>query len=495
MPQQSTSDVNTSVLANRPAVESTPPGARERLLEVRLKPLEAGSDGASVKRRQHASWDAPLSNSQLGLWLLDRFAGQGSGSNIARATVVQGDLDVSALERSVLTLIQRHESLRTAIEHRDGVAVQRVMTADQASREFSLTPLPIDGGSATESSGKLNALLQSLADIPFDLERAPLLRAHLLQLGETEHVFLLVVHHFVFDAWSMSVLARELRVLYAAGGRATTLPSLPIQFADYAVWQHEKLADGALSGHAEYWRAKLSGLAPLELPTDRPRPARLSQSGGKVRFEIEAAQLGQLKALARRENASLFMVLLSAFQVLLMRCSGQHDLAVGVPTAGRDQVELHGLMGPFANTLVLRSDLSGNPGFTELLGRVRQTALDAFDNQDLPFGQLVAEISPERDPSRNPLFQVGFELQSTPEGNIGLDGLQTRRIDFQRTTPVHDLTLSVTESDGVLRGTFEYATDLFDGSSIERMARHWRTLLGGVAAISSGRLTTERGGR
>ncbi len=466
---------------NQTAMPETTATARQRLLELRLRQSEASVSEASIGRRPR---DAvlTLSSSQLCLWFLDQLGGQSARYNIAQAIELVGALDVPALERSVRTLVQRHESLRTAVELRDGVAVQVVQDAEPAGAQISLPARQLVGTSAAERELELSSLLQSLADTPVDLTRAPLLKAHLLRLSETEHVLLLVVHHIVFDGWSMGVLARELRLLYASRGDASGLPALPIQFADYALWQHEQLAGDRLKHELKYWHDKLQGLAPLDLPTDRPRPARPSHRGGFVRFEVGAAQLAPLKALAQHENATLFMVLLSAFQVLLMRYSRQQDLAVGVPIAGRNRPELQGLIGYFINTLVLRTDLGGNPGFTELLGRVRQTALDAFTHQELPFDRVVAELSPQRDPSRNPLYQVAFVLQNTPDSPIALEGLRTRHIEMQRSTSIFDLMLSVTETDGALHGKFEYASDLFDATTIARLAGHFQVLLAGIVA-------------
>ncbi len=459
----------------------TSAAARKRLLELRLRRPQAPVNEPAIGRRQRDAALA-LSSSQHGLWFLDQLGGQGARYNIARAIELVGTLDVEALERSVRALVQRHESLRTAFELRGDVAVQVVQDAEQAGAQVSLKARQLVGASAAERELELSSLLQSLADTPFDLARAPLLEAHLLRLSETEHVLLLVVHHIVFDGWSMGVLASELRLLYASRGDASGLPPLPIQFADYALWQQEQLAGDALKNQLKYWHDKLQGLEPLELPTDRPRPARPSHRGGLVRFEVDAAQLAALKALAQRENATLFMVLLGAFQVLLMRYSRQQDLAVGVPIAGRNRPELQGLIGYFINTLVLRSDLSGNPGFTELLGRVRQTALDAFTHQELPFDRVVAELSLQRDPSRNPLYQVAFVLQNTPESRIALEGLRTRHVEMQRSTSIFDLMLSVTETDGTLHGKFEYASDLFDATTITRLAGNFQVLLAGIVA-------------
>jgi amino acid adenylation domain-containing protein len=479
MTQPNPTSRSSTVDSAAPATAATL--ARQRLLELRLRRSEAANHDAAIVRRPHDAV-VPLSSSQHVLWFQDQLNGPSATHNITCAVHLGGALDASRLERSVRALVERHEALRTAFEPRDGVAVQVVQSPGTAGAGIALQPLRLSGGSAAQRELEAHSLLQTLADTPFDLARAPLLRAHLLQLGETEHVLLIVVHHIVFDGWSMGVLVRELGLLYAAGGDASGLAPLPIQFGDYALWQREQLAGDGVARQLKYWSEKLHGLEPLELPTDRPRPPRPSHRGGLVRFEVDAARLGLLKALALRENATLFMVLLSAFQVLLMRYSRQQDLAVGVPIAGRHRIELQGLIGYFINTLVMRTDLGGNPGFTELLGRVRRTALDAYGHQELPFDRLVSALGPKPDLSRNPLYQVAFVLQNTPESPIDLAGLQARRIDLQRSTSIFDLMLTMSEAEGGLRGKFEYASDLFDAATITRLAGHFQVLLAGIVA-------------
>ncbi|HSV52507.1 MAG TPA: amino acid adenylation domain-containing protein, partial [Burkholderiaceae bacterium] len=296
-----------------------------------------------------------------------------------------------------------------------------------------------------------------------------------------------VVHHIVFDGWSMGVLCRELGQLYASAGEAAGLAPLPLQYGDYALWQRQRMASEALAQQLRYWREQLKGLPTLELPTDRPRPARASHRGGIERFSLSAALLGELKGLAQRENATLFMVLLAAFKVLLMRTTGQHDIAVGVPVAGRNRTELEGLIGYFVNTLVLRSDLSGQPRFTELLARVRQTALAAYTHQELPFDRLVAELRPERDLSRNPLYQVAFALHRADDAQLVLAGLAVQGMPLHMGTAKFDLSLSLTESATGLSGSLEYASDLFDPYFAQGMLRHYQNLLVEIAAHADGR--------
>ncbi|HYR26500.1 MAG TPA: condensation domain-containing protein, partial [Aquabacterium sp.] len=303
-----------------------------------------------------------------------------------------------------------------------------------------------------------------------------------MHVRDDEHVLLIVMHHIVSDGWSRAIFSRELSLAYAAllHGKQPDWPPLPIQYSDYAVWQRKWLSGAVLEGQLGYWRNQLAGLSTLEVPTDRPRPAQFSYRGEVEPFDLPAELTAALKALARKHNATLYMVLLAAFQVLLMRYSGQEDIAVGTPVAGRNRPELEGLIGFFVNTLVMRGDLGGNPGFGELLARTRHYALDAYAHQDLPFEKLVEELNPERDMSRNPLFQVMFALQNTPEGDLHLAGLHSERLPLHNGTAKFDLSLSLTESRGILQGILEYSTELFDASRIRRLVRHYRNLLEGI---------------
>ena len=455
--------------------------ARQRLLQLRQRQRLAATSGTAIARRP-ASASSCLSFAQEGLWFLDRMEGPSGVYNIALAMRLRGPLDIATLERSVQALVERHESLRSAFEQRDGSAVQVVMPIEEVAAHVRLEPLRLDNGTAAQRERSLFEWLRAGATERFDLSRAPLLRARLLRLSDSEHVLLLVVHHIVFDGWSMGVLRRELGALYASAGDAAALAPLPIQFADYASWQRERLASEALQRQLQYWRQQLDGIETLDLPTDRPRPAQITYRGASERFALPAPLLTRLKALAQRESATLFMVLLAAFQVLLMRHSRQQNVAVGVPVAGRHRTELEGLIGYFVNTLVMRVELSGNPGFTELLQRVKETALDAYGHQELPFDQLVAALSPQRDLSRHPLYQVSFALNNQPTNALVLSGVQVETLELPITTAKFDLSLALAEADGALRGVIEYSTDLFDAASITRLAAQFRHLLEAIVA-------------
>ena len=334
----------------------------------------------------------PLSFAQQRLWFLDRLLPNKATYNIPALWRLRGQLDAPALERSLNEVVARHEALRTRF----------VLSSDEPVQVIeppSAVTVPVVDLSAmppAEREARARQLTDSDACQPFDLETGPLLRAQLLRLAAEEHLLLLSVHHIASDGWSMGVLWRELSSAYSAlvSGQRPDLPRLPVQYADYAVWQRECLQGEALEQQLAYWREKLADLSTLELPTDRPRPPVPSNQGAHFAFDLPAPLSQALKELSRREGATLFMTLLAAFQVLLHRYSGQEDIAVGTPIAGRRRTELEGLIGFFVNTLVLRSDLAGNPTFTEFLARVRDSALGAYAHQDIPFEKLVAELLP-----------------------------------------------------------------------------------------------------
>ena len=375
--------------------------------------------------------ELPLSYAQERLWLLDQIGGVGTAYNMPAAVRLQGHLDVASLERSFATVVDRHEGLRTRFGVVEGAPVQVIDPA--GSFELAIEDLSelAEGERRAAARERMHVLMQQ----PFDLERGPLFRAKLVRLSAEEHIAVVVMHHIVSDGWSIGVLIREVEALYAAysQGRASPLPALPVQYADYAVWQRGWLQGEVLEQQVSYWKEHLNGApAALELPTDRPRPAVPSYRGAHHGFALPAELTASLNELARGEGATLFMVLLAAFNVVLSRWSGQRDIVVGSPIAGRTHRELEGLIGFFVNTLALRTDLSGDPSFRELLGRVKETALGAYAHQDLPFEKLVAELQPVRDLSRQPLFQVLFALQNVPQERLQLPGLELRRTDGGR---------------------------------------------------------------
>jgi amino acid adenylation domain-containing protein len=450
--------------------------------------------------------ELPLSFGQQRLWFLDRLAPASPFYNMPAALRLNGALDVAALSRALSEIVRRHEALRTSFPTVAGRPVQRIAPA-------LALPLPVTdltGLSADVRAAEVQRLATAEAERPFDLASGPLLRATLLRLTEREHVLLLTMHHIVADGWSIGVFIRELTALYSAfaagqpsplaelpldrgqgaGGRGQDaaglpppLPELPLQYADYACWQREWLQGETLAEQLAYWKAQLAGSPPvLALPTDRPRPRVQTYHGANYPFTLAADVVAQLRALGRQEGATLFMTLLAAFQALLFRYSGQERINVGVPIANRNRAELEGLIGFFVNTLVMSSDLSGNPTFRELLGRVRQVALGAYRHQDLPFELLVEALQPERSTSHSPLFQVAFILQNAPISPLQLPGLKLSPVQTGFETAKLDLAMIFGERPNGLNGTVRYNTDLFDAGTIERLAGHFVTLLAGIAA-------------
>ncbi|MCA1657436.1 MAG: condensation domain-containing protein, partial [Actinobacteria bacterium] len=319
---------------------------------------------------------------------------------------------------------------------------------------------------------------------PFDLARGPLVRARLYRLGPEDHLAALTMHHAVSDGWSIGVLVYEAGVLYEAfaKGEPSPLPELPIQYADYAVWQRGWLKGEVLDAQLGYWRGVLAGVPTLELPTDRPRPGVASGDGAQRFRDLPKPLADGLRALGRKEGTTLFMTLFAGLETLLYRYSGQVDFAIGSPIAGRTMARTENLIGYFANTLALRADLSGEPTFRELLRRVRKASLGAYAHQDLPFEQVVVDLHPDRDAGRSPVFQVMFVLQNAPLPALETPGLTLAPVDVESVTAKFDLTLSVIEIDQTLKASLEYATDLFDAATAGRMLAHLETLLGAAVA-------------
>ncbi|MEJ2767903.1 non-ribosomal peptide synthase/polyketide synthase [Mycetohabitans sp. B46] len=432
----------------------------------------------------------PLSFAQERLWFLDQL-GQGDAYQIPMATRLTGPLDVQALSAALSEIVRRHEALRTRFEARDGVGVQMI----DAPWTVTLTPRELN-------EQALVPYLQATAQQPFDLATGPLARFELLRLAPHVHVLSILLHHIISDGWSIGVLTRELNELYSAfiQGQRSPLPPLPIQYADYAIWQRAWLKDQALERELNYWRQKLADIpAALELPTDRPRPAVLSGQGHGLAVNVPAALATQLKALAQREGATLYMTLLAAFQVVLSRWSGQDDIVVGSPIAGRTQVQVEPLIGFFINTLPLRADLSGNPRFSELLAQMRETALEAYAYQAVPFEKLVEVLQPARDLSRAPIVQVMVNGLNLSASNLALPRLIAEPVHFDTFGTKFDLTLYFGETSDGIEGWLQYATDLFDAETIKRLGQHWVNVLEAVVADPTQRLselpllsTTER---
>ncbi|MFY0568156.1 non-ribosomal peptide synthase/polyketide synthase [Archangium lansingense] len=451
-----------------------------KLDEVRASQGQSALQAPAL-RPALSTGDIPLSFAQQRLWFLDQLEPGSSVYNIPYALRLSGQLDTGALQRAFQELVHRHESLRTTFASRDGQPIQLIAP----SLPIPLDVLDLSNEPATERESRAQHLAQQEAQRPFDLANGPLLRASLLRLASDEHVLMLVMHHIVSDGWSMGVLVREMASLYLAfaSGQQPNLPPLPIQYADYAVWQRSWLQGEVLDSQLGYWKQQLSGASSaLELPTDKPRPPVQMFRGGNVPVTLPKALSDSIKALSSRLGITPFMTLLAGFQVLLHRYSGQGDISVGSPIAGRRGTELEGLIGFFVNTLVLRSQLSADTSFHELLLQVRDTTLGAYEHQDIPFEKLVEEISPQRTRGRSPLFQVMFALQNAPMGALRLPDLTLRPVELEGRTSKFDWTLSLVDSPEGFTGILEYNTDLFERDTAARAMEHLRLLLDAAVA-------------
>lgn len=424
----------------------------------------------------------PLSFAQQRLWFLDEFEPGSAEYNVSAGLRLTGVLDTAALRAALDALVDRHEVLRTTFGSIDGVGVQFVReTGSAAWSVVDLTTTTTD----EDVEAATTELVRDELRRPFDLRVGPLLRALLIRLADEDHVLVLTLHHIVTDRWSMDVLTRELAACYEAAARGVSadLPTPPLHYVDYAAWQRNRWTDEALAGDLAYWRKQLDGVAPLELPTDRPRPAVRTWHGGAEKFELPAEDLARLKEFCGESGATLFMVLAAASQVLLARWSGSTDIALGTVTSGRDRSELEELVGFFVNTIVLRSSVDGDLSFTDFVGAVRETVLDGFAHQNVPFDAVVEELAPERDAARTPLIQAMMVLHNAWMSETVLStGLRLAEYELPRLTTMFDVTFEYSEQDGRLVGWIGYNVDLFDGDTIRRMAGQLSTLLKGVAA-------------
>jgi amino acid adenylation domain-containing protein len=457
-----------------------------------LSDVVASSDQAvTAPPITQASRDAelPLSFAQQRLWFLDQLDPGSTEYNVPLLVRWPGDLDVAALTAALGAVVQRHEILRTRlVPGANGVAHQVI---DEPTT-FVLRLADVAGHDDPAAAARKLVTAEVMA--PFDLARGPLVRATLIRTSADEHVLALAVHHVAFDEWSVRILREELAALYEAfrAGEPDPLPPLAVQYADFALWQRQWLTGDVLDAHTAYWRDQLADPPALELPTDRRRPPVRSTDGAAVDFSVSARTADALRVLSRKNGVTMSMTLLAAFDVLLGWYTGSDDVVVGTPVANRNRAETEDLIGFFVNTLVMRTDLSGDPTFTELLGRVRKMALAAYAHQDLPFEQLVDELVTERDRSRTPLFQVFFNY--TPEGNAGHNDGQGRpdehegetdasSVDVLAATSVNfDLAVALADHDGALTGAIEYSTALFDAATVERMAGHLVAILEAVVA-------------
>lgn len=457
---------------------------KERLLHLLLAADRKRQGSAQSIRSAREAWIGriPLSYAQERLWFLDQVGLVGAAYNSSLAARLSGELNEEALERSFAELVRRHESLRTRFGVEAGVPHQLIDPAGpiQLDRADFSCVIP-----AEQREQQLIQFMQREQRRPFDLSSSAPMRVMLVKLDEREHVLLLIIHHIVWDGWSEGVLVNEFGVLYSAyvQRQASPLAELSIQYVDYALWQRQLLQGETLNEQVRYWSERLRGApSQLQLPTDRPRPAIQRFSGAEVRFDVPATFVGSLNKLAREEGATLFMVCLAAFSVLLSSWSGQQDIVVGTPVAGRRHRETERLIGCFVNTLALRVDASPDLTFRQLLRRVKELTLEAYAHQDLPFERLVAELRPERSLSQQPIFQVMLTLQNYPREQVHLPALTWTWVETEGVDAQFDLTLHLIEDSEAISGIFLYATELFDRETIERLAGRLRLLMEGVVS-------------
>ncbi len=420
--------------------------------------------------------DLPLSFAQQRLWFLDKLEPGNTFYNIPTAIRLKGKLDVDALEKSMMEILKRHDSLRTNFYERDGIPYQKI----EQDIQFELERIDLIGKPHAERETEVLKLAGEDARKPFDLSRGPLFRASLIILDENDHVILFTMHHIISDGWSVNIMIQEIATIYdsLANQKQIALPVLPVQYADFAHWQRNWLQGEVLGRQLQYWVEKLSDAPSLiELPTDRPRPSVKTFNGALQSFDIQPELTGALRKLTETSGATLFMSLLAAFQTLIHRYSGQDIIPVGSPIANRNQMETEGVIGFFANTLVFSTDFSGDPSFNDLLKRVRKTALGAYEHQDIPFEKLVEVLQPERDMSYTPLFQVMFVMQNKREHSYYTSDLEIAPIIAESGTTQYDLTLSIEEGAEEISGVLEYNTDLFNKETITQIIGNFQTLL------------------
>ncbi len=461
-------------------IAALPPEKRELLLQKINQRNKKEVKTNFIKSQSRESNTFPLSFAQKRLWFLNQLEPNNPFYNIPGAVKLKGKLNIVALDQSINEIIQRHEILRTTFQTVNGQPVQVIAPS------LKLTNPIIDLSLSVLPEPELHKLIDREALTAFDLESSPLLRVKLLKLNQTEYIILFTLHHIIADGWSMGLLVEEFVTLYSnfcTGEQLFSVPKLPIQYADFAVWQQECLQGEVLENQLSYWKQQLNNISLLALPTDKPRPIIPTFKGATHSFILSQDLTNKLHSLSRGQGVTLFMTLLAAFKVLLYRYTNQDDICIGSPIANRNREEIEKLIGFFVNTLVLRSDLSGNPTFTELLARVREVTLQAYSHQDLPFEKLVEELQPERNLNYNPLFQVAFQLQNTPAKTLELPELTLSKLDNdEHQTAKFDLDLCLSETDAGLVGYLEYSSELFTSATIKRMVVHFQNLLSGIVA-------------
>ncbi|MFD2169286.1 non-ribosomal peptide synthetase [Tumebacillus lipolyticus] len=453
----------------------------DELLALLLEEEGYGLEAIESISPRDPSAEPELSFAQQRLWFLYQLDASDPSYNISAAVQFAGELNIQVLERCFAAIIDRHEALRTRFLTVNGQPVQQIDNAG----EFALQVVDMTELDEQARESEVDHLLTEESVKPFQLDGEPLIRAVLIKTSPRDYTMCLTIHHIVSDGWSMGVFTGEVAALYEAflSGKDAPLPALPIQYADFAAWQREIMRGETYEKLRNYWVDQLGGELPvLQLPADRPHPTVKTMRGKMHKFRIDKGLKQQILSLGQQEEASLYMTLLASYKSLLHRYSGQEDLILGTPIANRGRPELEGLIGFLANTLVLRTDLSGRPTFRELLRRVRQMALDAYEHQDMPFVKLVEEVQPDRDVNVSPLIQAMFVLQNAPMPEVSLSGMTVKMMGIESKTAKFDLSLFLTEDEHGLEGVFEYNTDLFDAQTIERMGVHYCNLLAAIAA-------------
>ncbi|MFN6461416.1 MAG: non-ribosomal peptide synthetase [Nostoc sp. DedVER02] len=434
----------------------------------------------TISKRQISQY-IPLSFSQQRLWFIDQLYHGSAFYNIPIAFHIKGKLNITALHQSLNEIINRHEVWRTNFQLINGEPSQKIL----GKSTLDLPIINLEHLSSQNWESEVKQLVAESAKKPFNLAKELLVRATLLYLSQEENVLLVTMHHIITDGWSCDVFLRELSTLYAAfsTNQPSPLPELIIQYGDFAIWQRDRIQGEFLATQLNYWQQQLQGELPiLQLPTDRPRPTVTSFTGSKEYFTLSKSITDALKQLSQQADATLFMSLLAAFNILLNRYTDQEDILIGSPIANRNRAELEGMLGLFVNTLILRNNLSGNPTFKQFIHRVREVTLDAYAHQDLPFEMLVEKLQPERDLSRNPLYEVMFVLQNTPTTVQEVSGLTLRTLEFDSGTAQLDIFLSMSESQEGLTGCLEYNTDIFDSTTITQFINNFQTLLTNIVA-------------
>ncbi|HVB37167.1 MAG TPA: amino acid adenylation domain-containing protein, partial [Vicinamibacterales bacterium] len=452
-----------------------PPADRQALLARLLAQKGIRVDGAGAIPRQPDGAAPVLSFAQQRLWFVQHLEPDSTAYHLTQAIRLRGPLRIDALDRALAAIATRHDALRMAFPERDGHGSVVI----EPARTSALDVVDLTGLADADRKAAADRLTRDTFERPFELATPPVWRVRLLALGTDDHLLLLCAHHIALDGWSLSLFVNELTALYAAyaAGRPSPLGGAPIRYADYAAWQRDRAAQGAWQTDLAYWTKQLAGVPALELPADRPRSAAPSSAGAVRRFALAADLVDDVRDLARREDATPFMVLMAAFQVLLFRQTGQEDFAVGTPTANRDRAELEQSIGLFANMLALRTDLHGTPTFRDVVRRTRRTATDAYAHQEPPFEQVVDRLQPERTLSRHPIFQVALTLQNTPAARWDIPGVSLDVVPPDVHGAKFDLTVALEERNGGFAGTAEYRTGLFDAATIDRLMEQFALLL------------------